>query len=108
MVEILAPDSPGWNQYLIGRGSGESEQLFADLFLELRKVGEREELTPHPLPGRTPETWGLFHPLLSRLLGGRSLSPPGAWLRPEFPTLLDRGHPVGVLEPHPPPHLILR
>lgn len=31
VVEISAPDSPGWNQYLGGRGKPENEQLSAAL-----------------------------------------------------------------------------
>lgn len=42
LVEIRAPDSSGWKEYL-REGSPESEQFSADLFLELRKMGEREE-----------------------------------------------------------------
>lgn len=42
MVEIRAPDSSGWKDYL-REGSPESEQLSADLFLEPRKLGEKRE-----------------------------------------------------------------
>lgn len=51
MVKIPEPDSAGRNQYLGpgGVGEQESKQHFKDLFLKVRRRGERKELTP---PGR--------------------------------------------------------
>lgn len=86
------------------RGKLESEQLF----VELRKVGEREGLTP---PGRefSGPRYSLtcFSPACSEERVACCNSPE-AWLGPQLPVLLDRPHPARGLEPHPPPHLILR
>lgn len=84
-------------------GKLESEQLF---FLEVRKVGEREGLTPSGRDFRGPRySLTCFNPACCE---ERACNSPEAWLGPQLPVLLDRPHPARGLEPHPPLHLILR